>query len=445
MKKSMLVSPTLINDLYKWIINGNEDIHFSCTRLRSADPEKASNSPIEFGMKLLRANIVYRLPFCGKKRISVPGTVRLSECFRRRRVHEFITAALKCECVYVDAMDSILELPMDTVQFYRAVGQRLQLKEFAQLRAKYDRIDRPLQVIYEKISAELGETVDFEVETGMLEELLDVNSYLARAVEILHCGDMPIHIVAETSLSAQTCAGLLRHKGIPFHTVHTTGDLGCSKARILRKIVSGRNAAALSSDFKHFLKPSLYCGCEPYFYISDAFIAQRIKTPLPKGRFADVYLHVISRGLLTGQHTEQPEYEAAYLYLAPVVYAAAYRLAGEKNQIQTRLDEGDFLPRLMQDEFDVTCTFGEGADELCDYFAAALDRYREVYGVLINEGGLPSVEPIIQDAIRDYCCCFHRLSRHAGVLEQELEQCGALLLDTAQAQVIRLFSQGGTV
>ena len=441
----MLVSPTVINELYKWMINGNEDIHFFCTRLRSADPEKASNSPIAFGMKLLRANAIYRLPFCRKKRISIPGTARLSECFRRRRVHEFIMAALKRECVYVDAMDSILELPMDTMQFYRAVGQRLRLKGFAQLRAKYDRTDRPIQVIYEKISAELGESVDSGVETKMLKELLDINPYPARAVEILHCGDMPIHIVAETSLSAQTFAEVLRQKGIPFHTVHTTGDLGCSKARVLRKIVSGRNSAALSSDFKHFLKPSLYCGCEPYFYISDTFIAQRIKTPLPKGRFADVYLHVLDRGLLTGLHTEQPEYETAYLYLAPVVYAAAHRLAGEKQQIQTRLGEEDFLPRLMQEEFHVKCTFGGGADELCDYFAIALDRHREVYGVLMNEGGLTSVGTILQDAIRDYCSCFRRLSRHAGVLEQELERCGTLLLDAAQPQVIRLFSQEETV
>ena len=57
------LSPSLLNQLYGFLTNGNEDICLSTTRLRAENPEKATGSPIAFGMALLKMNLLYRLPF----------------------------------------------------------------------------------------------------------------------------------------------------------------------------------------------------------------------------------------------------------------------------------------------------------------------------------------------------------------------------------------------
>lgn len=57
------LSPSLLNQLYGFLTNGNEDICLSTTRLRAENPEKATGSPLAFGMALLKMNLLYRLPF----------------------------------------------------------------------------------------------------------------------------------------------------------------------------------------------------------------------------------------------------------------------------------------------------------------------------------------------------------------------------------------------
>ncbi|MDY5559606.1 MAG: hypothetical protein SPG04_08635 [Candidatus Heritagella sp.] len=40
------LSPSLLNQLYGFLTNGNEDICLSTTRLRTENPEKATGSPL---------------------------------------------------------------------------------------------------------------------------------------------------------------------------------------------------------------------------------------------------------------------------------------------------------------------------------------------------------------------------------------------------------------
>ena len=57
------LSPSLLNQLYGFLTNGNEDICLSTTRLRAENPEKATGSPIAFGMALLKMNLLLLLIF----------------------------------------------------------------------------------------------------------------------------------------------------------------------------------------------------------------------------------------------------------------------------------------------------------------------------------------------------------------------------------------------
>ena len=46
------LSPDFILRLYNLLLSGNANIYFHCARLRNADRESPTNSPISFGFKL---------------------------------------------------------------------------------------------------------------------------------------------------------------------------------------------------------------------------------------------------------------------------------------------------------------------------------------------------------------------------------------------------------
>ena len=85
------LSPSLLNQLYGFLTKGNEDICLSTTRLRAENPEKATGSPIAFGMALLKMNLLYRLPFLRSRKADASDGI--PEKYRRRRVQDFIAPA----------------------------------------------------------------------------------------------------------------------------------------------------------------------------------------------------------------------------------------------------------------------------------------------------------------------------------------------------------------
>ena len=85
------LSPSLLNQLYGFLTNGNEDICLSTTRLRAENPEKATGSPIAFGITLLKMNLLYRLPFLRSRKADASDGI--PEKYRCRRVQDFIFPA----------------------------------------------------------------------------------------------------------------------------------------------------------------------------------------------------------------------------------------------------------------------------------------------------------------------------------------------------------------
>ena len=85
------LSPSLLNQLYGFLTNGNEDICLSTTRLRAENSEKATGSPLAFGITLLKMNLLYRLPFLRSRKADASDGI--PEKYRRRRVQDFISPA----------------------------------------------------------------------------------------------------------------------------------------------------------------------------------------------------------------------------------------------------------------------------------------------------------------------------------------------------------------
>ena len=63
------LSVDFVRKIFAILTNGNAQIKFYTICMQNRNREKATNKPVEFGMKLLGCNILYRLP--GVRNITV--------------------------------------------------------------------------------------------------------------------------------------------------------------------------------------------------------------------------------------------------------------------------------------------------------------------------------------------------------------------------------------
>lgn len=89
--------------------------NLSTTRLRAENPEKATGSPIAFGMALLKINLLYRLPFLRNRKADASDGI--PEKYRRRRVQDFISPAAGLHGACLDVFGSLLVCPLEETGF----------------------------------------------------------------------------------------------------------------------------------------------------------------------------------------------------------------------------------------------------------------------------------------------------------------------------------------
>ena len=273
------LSPSLLNQLYGFLTNGNEDICLSTTRLRTENSEKATGSPLAFGMALLKMDLLYRFPFLRSRKADASDGI--PEKCRRRRVQDFISPAAGLHGACLDVFGSFLLCPLEETDFFSLLERENGIRNFAKTRKKLDDPALPLETIYEKINEKLGCQADFHREEAWIFKLYTPNPYLKRAAEILHTCGLPLCAVAVTSLGSRQTAALLSANGIPVDTLLCSSDLGISKEKLLQKALPEGDIAALSCDFHGFLKPAMHCGAKPYYIPDRSFLKKRIRFPLP--------------------------------------------------------------------------------------------------------------------------------------------------------------------
>ncbi|MGN0114309.1 MAG: hypothetical protein ACI396_03195 [Acutalibacteraceae bacterium] len=431
------IPPSLLNNIYNMLANGNEDICYFGTKLRTDNPEKATGSPLNFGISLLKINLIYRIPFLKSRKTDAASGI--FELYHRRKVHEFIATATTMQSCFVNAFGGLLECPLGKKQFYRLLEKNNGIKRFAKTRAKYDGHKLSLAEIYERINSRLGCKADYSDEEKLIKLLYAANPYLIRAVEILRCCGVRVYAIAANGLSEKSTAELLCKNGIKVDAVFSTSDLKLSEKELLLNCGLNDDTAALGSDFRGFLKPLSAHGAKPYFYHSDAFLKRKVRFPIAGSAFADAYIHTLSSVLLNNSSANRI-YELSFMYIAPVVYAAVTRLLLEYDgsPIPVCGLTDDFIPRLITDAFDAECRICENEqDDARQDLYEALSKYKIALS-LISDREYSHIGAVAKRAVFDYCSSFHRIARHLDISYDELYKNADILYQSADKQISRI-------
>lgn len=431
------IPPSLLNSIYNLLANGNEDICYFGTKLRTDNPEKATGSPLNFGISLLKINLIYRIPFLKSRKTDAASGV--FEAYHRRKVHEFIATATTMQSCFVDVFGGLLECPLSKEQFYRLLEKNNGIKRFAKTRAKYDSQKLSLAEIYEKINSRLGCNADCSDEEKLIKMLYTANPYLIRAVEILRCCGVRIYAIAANGMSEKSTSALLCKNGMQVDAVFSTSDLKLSEKELLLNSELSGDTAALGSNFRGFLKPLSSHGVKPYFYHSDTFLKRKVRFPIAQSIFADAYVHTLSSVLLSDSSVNRI-YELSFMYISPVVYAAVIRLLSQYGGAAVTVCglADDFILRLMTDAFGAECRICEnGQDDAKRHLYEGLSEYKTALS-LISDGEYSHIGTIAKQAVFEYCLSFRRISRHLDISYDELYKNADILYRSAAEQISRI-------
>ena len=402
-----------------------------------SNPEKATGSPLNFGISLLKINLFYRVPFLKNKKIEAVSGIY--EAYHRRKVHEFIATATTMQNCFVDVFGSLLDCPLGKEQFYRYLENNNGIKRFAKTRAKYDGKNLSLAEIYKRLSSRLGCNADYSDEEKLIKALYSANPYLKRAVEILRCCGVRVYAIAANGLSESSTAVLLCKNGINVNAVFSTSDLKLTEEELLLNYSLANDTAALGSDFGGFLKPLSKHGAKPYFYHSDAFLKRKVRFPVSESIFADAYIHTLTSVLLSNSSVNRI-YELSFMYIGPVVYAAVTRLLPEYDVSSVPIcgPADDFIPRLITDAFGAECRICENEqDNAISYLYKLLSGYKSALS-LISDGEYSHNSTVAKQAVFEYCSAFRSTTRHLDISYDELYQNADILYRSAADRIMRI-------
>ena len=103
------ISTDFVGKIYSALTYGSGDINFLCSCIRMQNHEEATNKPVNFALKLLKINIMCRIPFLKGRMLSKSlGSDYLSEAFLRPPVVELATGVLDNESIITDIFGSAI-------------------------------------------------------------------------------------------------------------------------------------------------------------------------------------------------------------------------------------------------------------------------------------------------------------------------------------------------
>lgn len=437
------LSPDFILRLYNLLLSGNANIYFHCARLRNADRESATNSPISFGLKLLQINCKDRLPLSGRKKEAYLGEEPLFAKLHRPAVHEFMSTALTAKRAYTDVLGSLIIPRIEKTQFYQLIENQLSIDGFAVCRKQLDHAKHSIDLIYAGISKRLGRKITPQTELSLFERCCYANPYMLRAMEMLSYNHVPVTGIIQTSYSAAFMQTVLQNCGFDLQTVQTTGDTGKSVAQLLKDEAKETKAIALGSAFRHFLKPAARRGNDLYFYTPDRFVTQKIDFPELTQPFRFIYLHLIGTHLLNTQRGEHFVYELSFCCLAPFVFAQMVALKQMGKPLCYTGDIDDFLPLLAIEQFDMRLSDPPADVEIGSHFETCLKPYSGVFETLCDQND-PELCVAVQNGVLDYCRQFFSFAGDCIPSESQLRENAQRLLNAGARRMIGLLAKEAT-
>lgn len=306
-----------VRKIYNILTNGNEDVNFYCLCLHNQNREAAMNSPIQFGINLIKLNIFCRIPFLKNKIFNEKiGQNYLSSIFVRPSISELASGMLDNSAVITDIFECAVTSLKSDEEIYNIVEKNTKVKGFAKLRKKLDNKKVPIEEIYIKINETLHSSIDYKTELSYRRQFYVPNRYVVRLLDIATFNDLKIYSYVNSVLPRDFIKSVMEEFSI-YTDVLSISSESDSKFAVPEHPES---TAVLSSDYK-FIKKFMKYGCKPFYYRNPVLIMNKTVHPELSNDFKTAYDIISGRRLFSGLKRYSREYEFSYLCLAPVVYS----------------------------------------------------------------------------------------------------------------------------
>lgn len=365
------LSLDFVRKIYNTLTTGNDDVNFYCMCLQNQNREAATNSPIKFGLQLIKINILCRLPL-HKKRIFTKAVGRdyLSQIFVRPSICELASGMLDNAQLITDIFGSALTQVKSNDEIYAEIENSTGVKGFAVLRKKYEKQNSELSEIYAKLNDELRALVDYKLELSLLENSFLENRYIVRMLDIARCNDMRVSVIVKSNYPKNFVEHLLDKYGIEYDELIVT-----NKKNTYIQPEDCEHTCVLSNNYD-FIKKYTKKGCKQMYYRNPTVLMEHIDNPIEDENFRKLYNTICGMNLFSGIKRMSNEYELGYMCIAPAIVGFALRCIEQLDKSERMIffcDENSLFAqiiRILTDRYDNIVFF--------PWSALATDKYRTV-------------------------------------------------------------------
>lgn len=313
------LSAGVMKNIYGLLTTGSGDVNFCCSCIRNRNKELAFSKPLNFGVKLLKVNVMCRIPYIKEKLFSVPiGEKCLSHTFVRPEICDIASGMLDNTRVITDIFDSVLVGVKDKKRIYRELEEQSGVIGFAEARAALDKSDKDICEIYRTINSKLGCGLTPEAELEATEKNYIKNRYAARLIDIALCNGVSVTAAIKSCYPKEFIERLFKQFKISVDEL-----IVCKNSDEFRSILISGKTAVLSSDFEKYIKLFLKKGCAPIYYRNPKLMLKQAKHPKLSNDFRDIYDGVCGTRIFSGKERYSFLYELFYLCVSPAVFGFA--------------------------------------------------------------------------------------------------------------------------
>lgn len=323
------LSVDFVRKLFYLLTNGNAQIKFHTICMQNQDREKAANRPIEFGLKLLGYNVLYRLP--GLRDLPVGrriGKDYLTRKYLRLPVEDLSTEILENPAAVCDITGSLFLPVLEPKSFFQQVEKALACPGFAKARLRLEDPCVGIEEIYQSLNRTLGKSLQPDTELKMAAANLMPNRYIIRLLDIAVYHGVTVHLTVDSSYPREFYLRLLKKNHIGFDTLAVSGEEKSRKLALVQKLRLEK-FGVVSADFNRFLRPLHKQGGRPIYYRAPVQLMRDAWHPQLSPEFRERYDAVCGAKVFSGKNRPAFAYELGYLCAGPLLYSLAFLLEEE--------------------------------------------------------------------------------------------------------------------
>lgn len=313
-----------------WILtNGNAQIKFHTICMQNRDREKATNRPVEFGLKLLGYNLWYRLPLLREIPIGRQiGKDYLTRQYLRLPVEDLASEILENPQAVCDVENSLFLPVLSQDAFFEKLENVFDCPGFAKMRRRYQDNKKPLKDIYDSINQALSTSLSWEQELSIARENLIPNRYIIRFLDIATYHQVAIYLTVDSCYPRCFFETLLKQNDISWDYLAVSCESGKSKTEIARTLGLSK-FGIVSADFNGFLKPLSKLGGKPIYYRAPVQLMKDTLHPGLSADFQETYDAICGARVFSGSKRPEFLYELGYLCVGPLFSSVLSFIEGD--------------------------------------------------------------------------------------------------------------------